>query len=268
MGEIPYRSPTMSKLSLAIATSLVVATLSASTPAKAENLEDMRQLFSSKQCIQCDLMNAGLILADLRGADLRGADLRFANLSQANLTGADLSGANLTGASLNGAILTGAILVESNFTGADLRNAYLSGATFLGTRFDGAYIQGTVGFPHSMENAATFYTKGMEEASRNNYIGAIENYNRALEINPQFASAYLGRGFMLYRLIDEEGAMRDVQIAAQLFAQQGNEKGVQAVESFIKYINHQNNPESGSGLGIDLLQILGGIGSTILPLLF
>ncbi|MGK7925740.1 MAG: pentapeptide repeat-containing protein [Spirulina sp.] len=258
----------MRKSALAIATSLLVATLSFPTPAKAENFQAIRQLLSSKQCIQCDLRGAGLILSDLRGADLRGADLRGANLSQANLTGADLSGANLTGASLNGANLSGAILVESNFTGSDLRNAYLAGANFSGTRFDGAYIQGTIGLPYLRESAEAFYTRGIAEANRKNYVGAIEQYNRALQIDPQFAAAYLGRGFMLYRLTDETGAMRDVQIAAQLFEQQGNEAGLQAVEAFVRHIEDRNNPESGSGLGIDLLNILGGIGSSILPLFF
>jgi uncharacterized protein YjbI with pentapeptide repeats len=207
-------------------------------------------------------------LSDLQGVDLRGADLRFANLSQANLTGADLSGADLTGASLNGANLTGAILVATNFTRADLRNAYLGGANFSGTRFDGAYIQGTVGLPYSRESVESLYARGIAEANRKNYVGAIEYYNQALQINPQFAVAYLGRGFMLYRLTDEPGAMRDVQIAAQLFERQGNEQGVQAVEEFVKYVKQRNNPTSGSGLGIDLLNILGGISSSILPFLF
>lgn len=258
----------MKTTTLAIATALILATLPVSTSAKAENLPAIRQLLSSKQCTQCDLQHSSLILADLQGADLRGADLRFANLSRANLTGADLSGANLTGASLNGVNLAGAILVGTNFTSADLRNAYLTGATFSQTRLDGAYIQGTVGLPYLQESVESLYVRGMREASRNNYTGAIQYYDRALEVNPQFALAYLGRGFMFYRLTDEQGAMRDVQIAAQLFEQQGNEQGMQAVEDFVSYVKKRNNPASGSGLGIDLLNILGGVTSSILPFLF
>ncbi|MBP0017569.1 MAG: pentapeptide repeat-containing protein [Cyanobacteria bacterium SBLK] len=258
----------MKTTTLAIATSLMLSALPFSTPAKAENLPAIRQLLSSKQCVQCDLRHSSLILADLQGADLRGADLRFANFSQANLTGTDLSGANLTGASLNGANLAGAILVGSNFTGADLRNAYLMGATFSQTRLDGAYIQGTVGLPYLRESAESLYVRGVREASQNNYTGAIQYYDRALQVNPEFALAYLGRGFMLYRLTDERGAMQNVQIAAQLFEQQGNELGVKAVDDFVAYVQKQNNPTSGSGLGIDLLNILGGVTSSILPFLF
>ncbi|MEM9541509.1 MAG: pentapeptide repeat-containing protein [Cyanobacteria bacterium P01_E01_bin.42] len=252
----------------AIATSLILAALPFSAPAKAENLSAIRQLLSSKQCVQCDLRHSSLILANLQGADLRGADLRFANLSQTNLTGADLSGANLTGASLNGANLSGAILTGSNFTSADLRNAYFIGATFSQTRLDGAYIRGTVGLPYLQESAESLYVRGMNEARQNNYTGAIQYYDRALQVNPQFALAYLGRGFMLYRLTDERGAMENVQIAAQLFEQQGNEQGIQAVENFVAHVNKRNNSTSGSGLGIDLLNILGGVSASVLQFLF
>ena len=253
---------------LAIAISAAIVTFTVATPAKAENLRAIQQLLSSKQCVQCDLRHSSLTLSDLQGVDLRGADLRFANLSRANLTGADLSAANLTGASLNSANLSGAILVGTNFSGSDLRNAYLVGANFSGTRFDGAYIEGTIGFPYIVESAEILYVRGTAEANHKNYVGAIEYYNQALQMNPRFALAYLGRGFMLYRLTDEEGAMRDMQIAAQLFAQQGNETGVQAVEEFVDYVQQRNNPTSGSGLGIDLLNILGGVASSVLPFLF
>ena len=76
----------------------------------------------------CDLVNADLTGASLRGSRLNYCYLMSADLSGANLKHCDLSDANLTGANLTGADLTGACLSSTNFEDADLAGANLKGA--------------------------------------------------------------------------------------------------------------------------------------------
>ncbi len=84
-----------------------------------------------------NLKGAYLSNSNLKGANLEGADLWKANLFKANLKGADLKGANLYKANLRGANLTGA-----NLEGANLRGASLTGANLEGENLTGANLEG------------------------------------------------------------------------------------------------------------------------------
>lgn len=239
-------------------------------PASAENLSDLSQLLSTKQCYQCDLSRSGLVMADLAGANLSSANLSGANLSQANLAGADLSGANLSGASLHGANLSGANLVGANLTGTDLRDTYLVNANLLGVDLADAHVQGAVGIPSHAGTPEQFYSWGMNEAAKGNYLDAIDHFNRALDADPDFAPAYLSRGLTQYRIGNEAGATEDAQIAANLFEEQENIEGQEAAQNFIQAIaayreavNSAEEPKG--GLGLD--RIIGSIGSLLLQFL-
>lgn len=99
-----------------------------------------------------NLRGADLRCADLRGAYLRGADLRGANLSDANLKGVDLSdadlsdadfvGSNLRYADLRGADLRCADLSEADLRGADLKEANLREANLRGADLKEANLKG------------------------------------------------------------------------------------------------------------------------------
>jgi tetratricopeptide (TPR) repeat protein len=233
--------------------------------ANAENLEHTQRLLSTKQCSQCELSGAGLVLANLAGANLSGADLTRANLSRANLTGADLTGANLTGASLNGANLNGANLSGANLSGSDLRDAYLVGARLYGINLNTAYVQGAVGIPEYAGTPEDFYAWGVSEAGRGNYRAAIEKFNQVLSIKPDFAPALLARGVALYRLGDESAATVDAQSAGVLFTTQGNTLGYQASQNLVKAIEFARNPPKGGGTSLGNAVV--GIGSFLLQLL-
>ncbi|HAG79574.1 MAG TPA: hypothetical protein DCL61_00055 [Cyanobacteria bacterium UBA12227] len=253
------------KLTILTTTALVTVT-NFSAIATAENLQHTQQLLSTKQCAQCDLIGAGLVMADLVNANLSGADLSRANLSRANLTGADLTGANLSGTSLNGANLTGANLSGANLTGTDLRDAYLVNAQLFGTNLTSAYIQGTIGIPEYAGTAEDFYAWGVVEAERGNYRAAIEKYNQALSLKPDLAPALLARGVARFRLSDEGGAIQDAQIAGQLFTEQDNPVGFQASENLIKLVEIAQNPPK-VGERTSLGNALVGIGSLLLQFL-
>ncbi len=245
------------KLTLLTTAALLSAT-NLNTIAQAENLQHTQQLLSTKQCQQCDLSNAGLVLADLAGADLSGADLSRANLSRANLAGANLSGANLTGTSLNGANLNGANLSGANLESTDLRDAILLNASLYGTSLKTAYIQGTLGIPQYAGTAEDFYAWGVVEADRGNYRDAIGKYNQALSLKPDFAPAYLARSVALLNLSNYKAASQDAQVAATLFSVQQNPRGYQLAQNMIQGIAIAQNPpkaRSRTSLGNALVSI-------------
>ena len=176
------------KFTTIFTTALLITSFAA--VANAENSTQLRQLLSTKNCSECDLSGAGLVMSDLSGAKLERANLAGANLSQTNLMGADLRGANLAGASLNGANLTGADLRGANLAGTDLRSAYLTNANLQGLDIRSAYLQGAVGIPMASGSAEDFYKWGFSEWQKNDFTSAIENYNRAISLKPLFPGAY------------------------------------------------------------------------------
>ncbi|MEM8638070.1 MAG: pentapeptide repeat-containing protein [Cyanobacteria bacterium P01_G01_bin.54] len=243
-------------------------TLFAALPAAAEDANHLQQLLSTGDCPGCDLRGAGLVFADLPGADLTGADLRGANLSQANLAAADLTQANLAGASLHSANLSNASLLGANVVGTDLRRSILSQANLWGTRLDLAAIQGAIGLPASFERAENYYALGVVAGNNRSYIEAINYYNRAIQLDNEFAAAYLGRALMRLSLVDEAGAAQDAVQAAALFNAQENTQGEEMALALVEYIDARQNPGGGgSGLGIDLLNSVKGIGGSLLRLL-
>lgn len=233
-------------------------------PARAENIEQLRQFLATKQCQQCDLSGSGLVLANLAGADLRGANLSGANLSQANLSGANLAGANLSGASFNGANLTAANLRGASVNGTDFRNVYFVNADLTGVSLDKAYVQGAVGIPDSAGNPEMFYGWGLMENKQGNFNAALQYYNKALDLNPKYAEAYLARSMVQYHFGNSAQATQDAKTASELFQEQQNPAGYQAAENFIAGMEaiakRKTDAPSGSTAGIErVLQTVGGL---------
>jgi tetratricopeptide (TPR) repeat protein len=252
------------------ATTLSIISFSVST--QAENLTHLNQLLATKNCSRCDLANSGLVMADLSGGNLSGANLVNANLSQANLSGIDLSGANLTGASLFGANLTGANLTGANLTGTDLRNAYLINTNLTDVDLSTAHIEGAKGISETAGTPEQFYRWAVRETERGNYRAAVEHYNRAINIDPEFAPAYLGIGLIEYGFDNRVKAQEKAEIAANLFKKQDNKLGYETSQDFLHKMeliqtleaeNAQKNQET-SNFG----KFIGGLGSLMLRLLF
>jgi uncharacterized protein YjbI with pentapeptide repeats len=241
--------------------------LASATAAHAENANHLQQLLSTKECPQCNLASAGLVMNNLAGANLNQANLVGANLSQANLSGANLRGANLTGASLYGADLTGTDLTGANLTNTDLRETYLTGAKLAGTSLESAYVQGAIGLTAAAGTAKDFYKWGYLEWQSNNYAGAITQFNQALQLEPKLAGAYFGRALAKFRLQDDAGATLDATRAGQLYQEQGDQPGLLATQNFVKSIELAKQPskpsQGGSGNFVDVIT---GVGSTLLGL--
>lgn len=213
---------------------LTVMWLSLPMALLAENLSQLSQLLSTKKCPLCDLSGSGLVMSNLAGADLSGADLSNANLSQANLINADLSGADLRGASLYGANLTNANLNGANLEGADLRKAYLHNSSLVDVDLNTAYVEGAIGMPTYAATVEQFQNWGVAESQKGNYQQAIDHFNRALSLDPNLPSAYLGRSAANYYLGKELEANQDALIAAQLYQSQNNSEGYQTAMQFVE----------------------------------
>lgn len=247
-----------------VATTTLLTTICLAAPAIAANSEHTRQLLATKQCKNCDLSGAGLVLANLSGAILTGANLSGANLSRANLSGADLSGANLNGASLYGANLNSAKLMGADLSVADLRDTYLVNVNLTGAKVSGASFQGAIGIPYQVGKAEDFYGWGVAEAEKGDPKGAIEHFNQALGLNPNFADAYMARGLARYQALDRPGAIQDAKLADKMFLAQNNLIGSQRAQAFIKEAEAPEPTLKSKG---NFLNFLTGAAQLLLPLI-
>jgi tetratricopeptide (TPR) repeat protein len=246
----------MNRFTIGIAATIV--TIVCASPCLAENLSHTRQLLSTKECANCNLANAGLVMSELAGANLSSANLVGANLSRANLVGANLRGANLTGTSLYGANLTGADLTGAILEGTDLRETYLTNARMEGVNISRAHLQGAMGIPERVGSAEDFYRWGFSEWQQNNLHSAVYQFDRAIALDPQYASAYLGRSLSRYRLGNDVGAMEDAKLAERIFVSRQNTEGIalsQRVQGTILAAQRRSRPSDGGG---------GSIGDTIM----
>ncbi|MGB3757800.1 MAG: tetratricopeptide repeat protein [Rivularia sp. (in: cyanobacteria)] len=65
------------------------------------------------------------------------------------------------------------------------------------------------------------------------YRAAIADYNKAIQINPNYANAYNNRGVARASLKDKQGVIADFQKAAQLYQQQGRRAEAQKLLNII-----------------------------------
>lgn len=239
--------------------------------ARAENMAHISQLLSTRSCEGCSLIGAGLVQANLSGAHLSGADLRDANLSRADLSGADLRGADLSGASLFGANLRGARLEGANLVGTDLRGAYLVDSDIAQVDLENTYIQGSIGLPTAALSPQEHYRFAVDEFKVGDYQRAVEDFGRALELDPNFAAAYMGRAVALYRLGDEPGAVANTNAAAQIYEAQEDTAGVESTQRFLAYMAQPYVPldvRKGKGSFQGAVSGIGQLLLRFLPIIF
>ena len=69
-----------------------------------------------------------------------------------------------------------------------------------------------------------YYNKGVLKEKSDDTKGALENYNKAIEINPQYADAYHNRGRLKVKSGDVEGAKQDLAMAEYLIKNDNTKK--------------------------------------------
>ena len=66
------------------------------------------------------------------------------------------------------------------------------------------------------KTASEYLDRGCDKDDKRDSKGAIEDYTKAIELNPNYAEAYANRGCAKEELGDKEGAVADWQKAADL----------------------------------------------------
>ena len=66
------------------------------------------------------------------------------------------------------------------------------------------------------KNAQFYYERGVKKSDKGIYKGAISDYTKAIEINPDYEDAYYERGFAKENIKDYEGAISDYTKVIQL----------------------------------------------------
>ena len=69
---------------------------------------------------------------------------------------------------------------------------------------------------YAQNSAEEYYDSGVEKADSGDYQGAIKDYNKAIEINPNYSEAYFNRGIVKYRLGDYQGEIEDYNKAIEI----------------------------------------------------
>lgn len=76
-------------------------------------------------------------------------------------------------------------------------------------------------------DAEAYYNRGWAKYSLGDKQGAIADYTQAIKLKPDYADAYYYRGDAKYILKDKQGAIADYQKAADLYQKQGKSKDYQ-----------------------------------------
>ena len=66
------------------------------------------------------------------------------------------------------------------------------------------------------QSADDYLNRGNSKYHRRDYQGAITDFNKAIEINPQYANAYSNRGIAKRKLGDDRGGCADYKKAVSL----------------------------------------------------
>ena len=69
---------------------------------------------------------------------------------------------------------------------------------------------------NSQDAADAYFNSGNAKSDSGDYQGAIADYDKAIEINPQNAAYYYNRGYANYKLGDRRNQCIDVMKAASL----------------------------------------------------
>jgi uncharacterized protein YjbI with pentapeptide repeats len=235
--------------------------------AQAASGDDLIRLLQRKACAGCRLQDADLVQADLRDADLRNAHLQRANLSQARLDGAVLSGADLRFTSLQGASLRGADLRGAQLEGTDLRRSDLSAAQLDAGALDRSHWEGAIGIQPSQLNYAQLHNAGVKAAAEGRYPEAETFFSQAIQLQPQAPVSWAARGISRQELGQNQLAAQDLNHAAVLLEQGGDQKGAQDLRKAASgIVKPDAKPRNGNGFGGQVMQGAAAMAGALAPL--
>ena len=99
------------------------------------------------------------------------------------------------------------------------------------------------------KTASEYLDRGCDKDDKKDSKGAIEDYNKAIELNPNYAEAYANRGCAKEELGDKEGAVADWQKAADL----GDEEAAKWIEEVgNKQVNNESAKAQENAVDVEL----------------
>ncbi len=237
------------------------------SPARAGSDGDLMRLLNQRNCPRCKLQDADLVHADLRDADLRGAKLQRANLGQARLDGANLKGADLRFTSLQGASLRGADLRGANLEGTDLRQSDLSGAQIDPGGLARSHWQDARGVAPTVLSYPELHNAGVTAALEGRHPQAEQLFSEAIRLQPDAAISWVARGLSRTEQGKTELAAADLNYAAVLYGQAGEEaQAKQLTEVATALLKPGKKANQGSGMGGQMLSGAASFASAVAPL--
>jgi tetratricopeptide (TPR) repeat protein len=70
--------------------------------------------------------------------------------------------------------------------------------------------------PLPQETAETYFNRGVESSQKGDFKKAVSDYNKAIDVNPEFVVAYLNRGFTYSKMGEYEKAISDYNKAIEI----------------------------------------------------
>ena len=86
------------------------------------------------------------------------------------------------------------------------------------------------------QDAAAYHNRGDALSRQGDKQQAIDSYTQAIQINPEFAASYFSRGLRYAETGNTENALTDLQRAAELYSQQGQQANYESVQVYINRI--------------------------------
>ena len=86
------------------------------------------------------------------------------------------------------------------------------------------------------DNADAYYNRGFVRYKLGDKAGAITDYDKSIALNPDFADAYANRGVARFELGDNVEAIANLNNAATLYKQQGNQERYDTIINVIEKI--------------------------------
>lgn len=131
------------------------------TPAMAQNADQIASVRGGANCAGCNLFQA-----DLSGAEIKGRNFSRARLRQSDMTLAIMGGTRFASADLRDVNGFGGVFSSADFSGADMTNSSWVGASFGGANLSGAKLAGA-----NLSGAEMAGVRGLTQAQLNGACG-------------------------------------------------------------------------------------------------
>lgn len=89
-------------------------------------------------------------------------------------------------------------------------------------------------YAQNNSEAQSHVERGDSLLSEENFQGALTEYNRAIEIDPEYTEAYIARAIVHLQADDSSAAIADLEKASSLFQAQGRTEDYEDIQSFLE----------------------------------